>query len=118
MKSNVCTVCFKEGETHLHHIVPRKQGGPDTLNNLIELCLTCHAKAHFERADWQKRQRAGIERAKMEGKYLGRKPTARNKTDDVMRLIKEGFKPLSPSYPVTIKKSTGKNAVKKRDHKL
>ena len=106
MKSNVCTVCFKEGETHLHHIVPRKQGGPDTLNNLIELCLACHAKAHFERADWQKRQRAGIERAKMEGKYLGRKPTARNKTDDVMRLIKEGFKPFDIWKKLNISKTS------------
>ena len=29
---------------HAHHIVPRGRGGTDTLDNLISLCLECHAE--------------------------------------------------------------------------
>jgi hypothetical protein len=29
-----------------HHIVPRSQGGPDTLENLILLCHDCHNATH------------------------------------------------------------------------
>jgi DNA invertase Pin-like site-specific DNA recombinase len=36
------------------------------------------------------RQREGIAKAKAEGKYKGRKPTARAKADDAVRLFKEG----------------------------
>ena len=36
------------------------------------------------------RQREGITRAKAEGKYQGRQPTARRRAADVMRLKSEG----------------------------
>ena len=36
------------------------------------------------------RQREGIAKAKAEGKYKGRKPTARVKADDAVKLYKEG----------------------------
>ena len=36
------------------------------------------------------RQREGIEKAKTEGKYKGRAPTARRKAKDVLRLLGEG----------------------------
>ena len=36
------------------------------------------------------RQREGIAKAKTEGRYRGRKPTARAKADDVRRLAAEG----------------------------
>jgi DNA invertase Pin-like site-specific DNA recombinase len=47
--------------------------------------------AQFEREIMLARQREGIAKAKAEGKYLGRKPTARAKADDVHRLRKEGM---------------------------
>ena len=47
--------------------------------------------AEFETNLRRERQLEGIERAKREGKYKGRKPTARSKTDDVMELINQGF---------------------------
>lgn len=37
------------------------------------------------------RQREGIAKAKVEGKYRGRQPTARNKADDIRRLHEEGL---------------------------
>lgn len=47
--------------------------------------------AEFERELMLERQREGIAKAKAEGKYKGRAPTARRKADDVMRLKAEGM---------------------------
>lgn len=46
--------------------------------------------AEFERDMMLERQRAGIAKAKGEGKYRGRAPTARAKADDIRRLASEG----------------------------
>ena len=48
------------------------------------------AIAAFERDMMLERQREGIAKAKAEGKYKGRAPTARAKSDDVVRLAAEG----------------------------
>ena len=48
--------------------------------------------AQFEREIMLARQREGIAKAKAQGKYKGRAPTARAKTDDVLRLLKEGVR--------------------------
>lgn len=50
------------------------------------------AVAQFERNIMLERQRAGIAKAKGEGKYRGRAPTARAKEADITRLHKEGKK--------------------------
>jgi len=49
------------------------------------------AIAQFEREINLERQREGIAKAKGEGKYKGRKPTARAKTKDVLRLKDNGI---------------------------
>lgn len=49
--------------------------------------------AAFEREIMLERQREGIAKAKAEGKYKGRKPTAMAKADDVQRLRTEGKGP-------------------------
>lgn len=46
--------------------------------------------AEFERELMLERQREGIAKAKAEGKYKGRQPTARSKATEVMRLRAEG----------------------------
>jgi DNA invertase Pin-like site-specific DNA recombinase len=46
--------------------------------------------AQFEREVMLERQREGIAKAKGEGKYKGRAPTARAKADEVRRLAKAG----------------------------
>jgi len=51
------------------------------------------AIAEFERDLMLERQREGIAKAKAEGKYKGRKPTAMAKTDEVMALIGKGVGP-------------------------
>jgi DNA invertase Pin-like site-specific DNA recombinase len=46
--------------------------------------------AQFEREIMLERQREGIAKAKTEGKYKGRQPTARAKTDEVLELAAQG----------------------------
>lgn len=73
-KLDPCINCGNEGE-HLHHVVPKSLGGNEG-SNLVSLCLTCHGLVHEK--DFLKSrelQRKGIERAKKEGKYKGRKKT-------------------------------------------
>jgi 5-methylcytosine-specific restriction endonuclease McrA len=31
-----------------HHVVPRAEGGPDALENLEALCVTCHGRESAE----------------------------------------------------------------------
>jgi DNA invertase Pin-like site-specific DNA recombinase len=47
--------------------------------------------AQFEREVMLERQREGIQKAKGEGKYKGRKATARAKSDDIRRLAAHGM---------------------------
>lgn len=49
--------------------------------------------AQFEREIMLERQREGIAKAKGEGKYKGRKPTARAKAGEIARLRAEGIGP-------------------------
>ena len=51
------------------------------------------ALAQFEREMLLERQREGILRAKAEGKFKGRKPTAREKQAEIQRMRAEGVKP-------------------------
>ena len=65
----------------------------DTRSPTGRLMLTMLAAvAEFERGLMLERQREGIAKAKAEGAYKGRKPTARAKTADVLRLAAAGTK--------------------------
>lgn len=41
-----CLLCGKADIEHYHHLIPKSQGGADTLDNLVGLCLHCHGKVH------------------------------------------------------------------------
>ncbi len=51
------------------------------------------AFAEFERSLLLERQKAGIARAKAQGRYKGRAPTAPRKSHEIMRLNQEGHTP-------------------------
>jgi DNA invertase Pin-like site-specific DNA recombinase len=51
------------------------------------------AVGQAEREAMLERQREGIAKAKHEGRYKGRVPTARRKTDEIVRLKEEGVRP-------------------------
>jgi len=86
---------------HLLEIVERLKGKGVTLKILNidldtgtptgKLMLTMlGAIATFEREMMLERQADGIARAKDQGKYLGRKPTAKAKSKDVLELLAKG----------------------------
>lgn len=66
--------------------------GMDTTTPTGKLMVTMlGAIATFEREMMLERQREGIATAKEKGVYTGRKPTARAKTADVLRLLEQGM---------------------------
>ena len=88
---------------HLNEIVDRlrEKGshlqvldlGIDTATPTGELVLTVIGGiAQFERQMMLERQREGIAKAKAEGKYKGRKPTARAKTQEVLDMRSKGIR--------------------------
>lgn len=88
--------------THMGEIVSRLEAkgvalrieamGVDTSTSTGKLMLNVLAAvAQFEREMMLERQREGIAKAKAEGAYKGRKPTARAKADDVKRLASTGL---------------------------
>lgn len=66
----------------------------DTRSSTGKLILNIFAGfAQFEREMMLERQKEGIAKAKAEGRYTGRKPTARLKADEARRLHAEGKTP-------------------------
>ena len=41
-----CQECHGTQDLHVHHVIPKSDGGPDTPDNLITLCSGCHASRH------------------------------------------------------------------------
>ena len=67
--------------------------GVDTATPTGKLVLNVlGAIGQFEREVMLERQREGVQRAKREGKYKGRAPTARAKASEIVRLANEGMK--------------------------
>ncbi|AML50402.1 recombinase family protein [Falsihalocynthiibacter arcticus] len=65
--------------------------GLDTSNATGKLMLNVLGSvAQFEREMMLERQREGIVKAKREGKYKGRKPTARQQTPEIRQMVAEG----------------------------
>ena len=62
--------------------------------------------AQFEREMMLERQREGIAKAKAEGKYKGRKPTARAKTEMVLLAKKQGVSPAQIIRDLDISKTS------------
>ena len=64
------------------------------------------AIAQFERELMLERQREGIAKAKAEGKYKGRAPTARVKTPEIQRLRAEGIGPTEIAKRLRISRAS------------
>ena len=47
LDGNRCFLCNSDRKKlHVHHIIPRSWGGPDSTWNLVTLCSDCHRKIH------------------------------------------------------------------------
>jgi DNA invertase Pin-like site-specific DNA recombinase len=62
--------------------------------------------AEFEREIMLERQREGIAKARAEGKYKGRAPTAKRKAEDVLRLLGEGRTEVETAKALGISRSS------------
>lgn len=66
----------------------------DTSTPTGKLLLTMLGAVYqFEREILLERQLVGIAKAKREGKFKGRVPTAKKKSGDIQRLLRDGMKP-------------------------
>ena len=79
----------------------------DTSNPTGKLILNVMSSvAQFEREMMLERQREGIAKAKAVGKYKGRKPTARAKTEMVILAKKQGLSPTQIMRDLGISKTS------------
>jgi DNA invertase Pin-like site-specific DNA recombinase len=79
----------------------------DTSTATGKLMLTMlGAVAEFERGLMLERQREGIAKAKAEGKYTGRAPTAMRQSDEVMRLKADGVRPVDIARQLQISRAS------------
>jgi 5-methylcytosine-specific restriction endonuclease McrA len=44
MRDRACAQCGSTWLMSAHHIIPRAEGGPDTLENVEVLCVRCHGR--------------------------------------------------------------------------
>ncbi len=75
----------------LPDLSPNPLDPKDAVQMLLVRCMA--AIGQFERDRLAERRAYGIAKAKSEGKYKGRKPTARAKTPEVLKLKERGFRP-------------------------
>ena len=79
----------------------------DTRNPTSKLMLTILAAvAQWEREVMLERQREGIQKAKSDGKYTGRQPTARRQAEQIRALIAAGKKPTAVAKELGIGRSS------------
>lgn len=79
----------------------------DTRSPTGKLMLTMLAAvAEFERGLMLERQREGIAKAKQEGKYKGRAPTAQRQKDSMARLRAEGVSPSEIAKRLKVNRAT------------
>lgn len=92
MKDALPKKCYNCGSTenlNYHHIVPLALGGNNVLTNIAVLCGKCHWAVHHGDMDGEyihhgELVKAGIEKARTEGRKNGRKPADHS---HVMELI-------------------------------
>ena len=72
--------------------------------------------SQFEREIMLERQREGISKAKAAGKYKGRAPTARQKSDQVLMLIGQGWKQTDVAAELGISRSSVQRIVRQSNN--
>ena len=74
----ICKTCNEKVDyLERHHIVPSSLGGHDEDYNIVKICINCHSKIHDRKFVTSRNLISlGVERAKKEGKYKGRKKGA------------------------------------------
>lgn len=90
--------------------------GMDTQTPTGKLMLTVLAGiAQFEREIMLERQREGVAKAKVAGKYKGRKPIASDRRQEVMRLVASGTSKANVARQIGIGEATVYRILKKAE---
>ena len=93
MKLCFCPICGTNKNLSNHHIIPKSMGGTDHPHNMLTLCDEHHGMIHLIRPGaWiniRELQRIGIEKAKKNGVYVGKKPHIDH--DEVRMLWENGL---------------------------
>jgi len=76
------------------------------------------AIAQFEREIMLERQREGIAKAKAEGKYKGRAPAARAKSEEALTLLKEGMGATEVARKLGIGRASVYRILRSRDREI
>ena len=48
LNDNECQKCFTKEDLEIHHIIPRRLDGTDSIDNLTLLCKSCHSLVEIE----------------------------------------------------------------------
>ena len=95
MRLAFCVACGSGNDLQHHHLVTREEGGSNDETNLITLCVGCHDKLHRRQSNGAynhiERVRAGLARAKAQGKRLGRKPAEGATPERIRELRAQGM---------------------------
>jgi hypothetical protein len=89
-----CFECNKQTKyIHFHHVVPKCLGGTRT----VPLCDKCHGLVHDHNFTHRKNlQKKGIEKAKVDGKYTGRKQGCyKHSHEEIKKIVAERDNGLS-----------------------
>jgi hypothetical protein len=92
VRLSFCCVCGTNKDLEHHHFIPRVEGGSDDDDNIITFCATHHDFVHgWRRVHRTRLHRIAMDKAKAEGKFKGRVPTARAKAGKVRELAAAGM---------------------------
>ena len=116
IKGTTCCNCGINCEENIvyHHIVPISVGGNDIISNIIPICTECHSIIHFGESYGLKNQseliKKGLERARAEGKTLGRRKTTYNDLpqnfEKYVKLVEKGMSIVEASKQLHISRQS------------
>lgn len=73
---NICINCHSSNDIEWHHVVPLSLGGKDIDTNIVPLCENCHRLVHGRHPaagiSHSELTKAGLEKARLNGKQIGR----------------------------------------------
>jgi len=95
MRLKFCCICGTTNDLHHHHIIPRSRGGTNDETNYLTLCGEHHGWIHSMRPNsWNSHLqliKEGQERARKQGKQIGRPRISSEKVFQIKELRSNGL---------------------------
>lgn len=93
LQKGKCLLCGRKGIDQYHHIVPRSQGGSDSIDNIAGLCTSCHDVVH---KDEKKRNALAKKKQGLMKKYH-----ALSLINTIMPYLLKAYADMMPAYITT-----------------